>query len=111
MTQRLPTHLEVAGWRRAVEAAGGFTAVIQRGDRDAGSVLLLTMENGGNQRLWERMPQLNGSRVFTQITSQVIDKQRNMTAYLSQRGTQDGDLWIIELDVPQPERFIELRQD
>ncbi|WP_228242573.1 DUF1491 family protein [Porphyrobacter sp. GA68] len=111
MTQRLPTHLEVAGWRRAVEAAGGFTTVIQRGDRDAGSVLLLTIENGRNPRLWERMPQLDGSRVFTQITKQVTDKQRDMTVYLAQRGEQDGALWIIELDVPQPERFIELRQD
>lgn len=111
MTERLPTHLEVAGWRRAVEAAGGFTTVVQRGDRDAGSVLLLTIENGGNPRLWERMPQLDGSRVFTQISKQVTEKQRDITEYLGQRGAQDCDLWIIELDIPKPERFIELRQD
>lgn len=111
MTERLPTHLEVAGWRRAVEAAGGFTTVVQRGDRDAGSVLLLTMESGGNPRLWERMPQLDGSRAFTQITKQVTEKQKDISAYLDRRGTRDRDLWIIELDIPKPERFIELRQD
>lgn len=102
---RLPTHLEVAGWRRAVEAAGGFAAVLQRGEADAGSVLLLTIERGANPTLWERMPQLDGSRAFTPVTVQDID----FAEYLERRKRQDGDLWIVELDIANPERFVDLQ--
>lgn len=106
---RLPTHLEVSAWRRAVEAAGGFATVLHSGDREAGSVLLLTIENGGNPRLWERLPSLDGQRSFTLISTQVIENQQETTTYLERRAQQDPDLWIVELDIPKPERFIDIR--
>jgi hypothetical protein len=109
VTVRLPTHLEVAGWRRAVEAGGGFAAILAKGDPDVGSVLLLTIERGGNPRLWERMPQRDGSRIFTPIGVQSIDNKQDFSEYLARRRAQDPDLWIVELDVPKPERFVDLR--
>lgn len=109
MNDRLPTHIEVTGWRRAVEAAGGFTAIVHSGDKDAGSVLLLTIENGGNPRLWERMPQIAGSRQFVQIDTQVVENEQEISAYLQRRVQQDRDLWIVELDVPKPERFVDIK--
>ena len=41
MQTRLPAHLEVAGLIRAVEAAGGFATVIAKGERDAGTLLVV----------------------------------------------------------------------
>lgn len=111
MSDRLPTHLEVAGWRRAVEAAGGFATILHRGDRDAGSVLLLTIKRGGNPQLWERMPQLDGQRVFTRIPGHPIDNVEEIAAYLARRKGQDSDLWIVELDVAEPERFVDMRHN
>lgn len=111
MEGRIPTHLEVAGWRRAVEGAGGFTAVLHRGDNEAGSVLLLTIENGRNPRLWERMPQLDGTRPFIRLTIQNIENAYELSDYLQRRTRQDSDLWIVELDIVSPERFVEMRQD
>lgn len=111
MDDRLPTHLEVAGWRRAVEAAGGFATILQRGEKDAGSVLLLTIERGENPRLWERMPQLDGQRVFSEIPAQVVVNAEEIASYLARRKRQDSDLWIVELDVPEPQRFVEMRRE
>ena len=62
---RLPAHLEVSGLVRTVESAGGFGMVIQKGEKDAGVILVLTTHNGANTMLWERMPQRDGSRAFT----------------------------------------------
>ena len=62
---RLPAHLEVSGLVRTVESAGGFGMVIQKGEKDAGVILVLTTHNGANTMLWERMLQRDGSRAFT----------------------------------------------
>ena len=105
MGDRLPTHLEIAAWRRAVEVAGGFDVVLQKGDRDVGTVLLLTIERGANPQVWERMPQLDGTRAFTPINIQITD----FAEYLERRKCQDRDLWIVELDISNPERFVDLR--
>ena len=64
MDARLPAHVEVSGLIRAVEGAGGFGMVLQKGEKDAGTLLVLPTQRGGNTRLWERMPPLDGSRAF-----------------------------------------------
>lgn len=106
MDARLPAHLEVAGLIRAVEAAGGFATVVSRGERDAGTIALLTIERDRAARFWERMPQLDGSRPFVCTREENTEKQQEFSEYVTRRGAQDPDLWIIELDVPQGERFV-----
>ena len=106
MEARLPTHLEIAGIIRSVQAAGGFATVIEKGERDAGTILILTIENGRNARLWERMPQLDGTRVFEVTKSQDPEKLHEINEYLARRRAQDSDIWILELDIADPERFV-----
>ena len=103
---RLPAHLEVAGLIRATQAAGGFATVIYRGERDAGVILLLTMEKGTNARLWERMPRADGKHEFTVIRLQDAEKQEEFEDYLTRRRHSDGDMWLLELDVPNAERLV-----
>ncbi len=107
MEGRLPAHLEVSGLIRAVEAAGGFATVIQRGERDAGTVLLVTMDRGKNATLWERMPQLDGSRIFTVTRTQSPDNPMDFGEYIQRRRRSDPDCWIVELDIAEAERFID----
>ena len=52
MEARLPAHVEVAGLIRAVESAGGFATVIAKGERDAGTLLVICCENDANVRLF-----------------------------------------------------------
>ncbi len=102
----LPAHLEVSGLIRQVGAAGGFAAVLAKGERDAGTILVVLAHNGGNPRLFERMPQLDGTRKW--VCSRVHDAENpfDFQDYLNRRKRQDPDVWIVELDVAQGERFI-----
>ena len=103
---RLPAHLEITGLIRQVEAAGGFATVLKKGERDAGTILVVITENGVNSRVYERMPQLDGSRSWTQAMKQDSENKRDFEEYLARRGTQDPDVWIVELDTVDGERFI-----
>ena len=106
MEARLPAHVEVSGLIRAVESAGGFAMVLQKGERDAGTILVLTTQNGRNTRLWERMPQLNGSRKFSCTREQDDENPREIDEYVGKRRRSDPDCWVIELDIENAERFV-----
>lgn len=104
---RLPAHLEVAGLLRLAQQLGGFGMVLQKGEYDAGTIIILTTHSGKNTRLWERMPQLDGSRKFTCTREQDNDNTREFDDYVARRKGQDPDCWFIELDGPNVERLIE----
>lgn len=106
MEARLPAHLEIAGLIRAIESQGGFASVIAKGEHDAGSILLLTMYRGENAVLFERMPQLDGSRPFIAAKRQNSENQHEIQEYLEKRKRQDPDIWILEADIADGERFV-----
>lgn len=103
---RLPAHLEVSGLLRAAESAGGFAVVLQKGEREGGTILIVLTENGTSTRAFERMPDPNGARKW--ICSKVQDSENpsEFQDYLKRRAGQDPDLWMIELDVANGERLI-----
>ncbi|MXO60484.1 DUF1491 family protein [Altererythrobacter salegens] len=105
---RLPAHLEVGALIRAVDAAGGFGTVIAKGERDAGTLLIICGENDTKLRLYERMPQLDGTRQWTLVRSQDPENKIEFMEYWQRRKSQDSDLWIVELDIANAERFIGL---
>ena len=107
MEARLPAHLEVAGLLRAVEAAGGFATVIAKGERDAGTLLVTCCENGRNCRAYERMPRPDGTRGWILAKAEDAENPLEFGEYLDRRRRQDSDLWIVELDIPDAERFID----
>ena len=80
--------------------------MLAKGERDAGTLAILTIDRDKNARLYERLPQLDGPRVFTCVKSENPENKQEFSDYLARRQRQDSDLWIIELDVPDGERFI-----
>jgi hypothetical protein len=104
---RLPAHVEVSGLIRAVEAEGGFATVLARGERDAGTILVICCEKGGPATAYERMPQPDGTREWTESRRQLPDNLAEFSEYCERRKKHDPDLWIVELDIPNAERFIE----
>ncbi|HSQ95435.1 MAG TPA: DUF1491 family protein [Croceibacterium sp.] len=107
MEARIPAHLEVTGLIRAVAAAGGFATVIAKGERDAGTLLVTCCESGRNYRAYERLPQSDGSRGWALAKAEDPEKPNEFSEYLDRRRHQDSDLWIVELDIPNAERFID----
>ena len=106
MTARLPAYLEVSGLVRAVNGAGGFAAVLHKGEREAGTILVVCAENGANRRVFERMPSLEGDRKWAVALIEHAENKREFDDYLTRREAQDPDVWIIELDIANGERFI-----
>lgn len=105
---RLPAHLEVAGLIRRVQAAGGFAVVVQKGEREGGTLVVIVTEKGANARLFERMPSAAGRREWCLSRTQTSENPMEFSEYVTRRGHQDPDLWIVELDIANGERFIGL---
>ena len=108
MSPRLPAGLEVSALLRQVSGAGGFATDIAKGEADSGSILVVLMDNGANCRLYERLPSPDGERAWHCAKREDPANPRAFAEYLQRRQQQDGDSWIIELDIPQAERFIGL---
>ena len=108
MEPRLPAHLEVAALLRQVQAAGGFAAVLQKGERDAGTLLVVCCRNGVQRSIFERLPSVDGTRAWSLSRSETPDNAAEINQFLAKRSAQDPDLWVIELDIPNAERFIGL---
>lgn len=96
-----PSSLLVPAIVRQVQAAGGFATVLAKGS-EFGSALLVVTRAGNRVSAFEKVPNLSGSpdwRVAAQGDSDVslfIERQRRF----------DRDLWVLELDVALPERFV-----
>ncbi len=108
MTDRLPAGLEVSALLRQVSAAGGFAMVIAKGEPEAGTILVVLVENGAQARAYERMPAPDGTRQWQCTRHDSPEKPGDFTEWLDRRHHQDRDLWIVELDIVRGERFIGL---
>ncbi|MEP0189359.1 MAG: DUF1491 family protein [Erythrobacter sp.] len=111
MSARLPAHLEVGAIRRLAEVEGGQAMVLAKGEHDAGTILLVTMFRGCNAQLYERMPQLDGTRSFVRTKKQEFEKPTEFQEYLDRRRSQDPDIWMLEVDIEDAERFVALLPD
>ncbi|MYL96621.1 DUF1491 family protein [Novosphingobium sp. FGD1] len=111
MDARLPAHLEVSGLIRRVNAEGGFAAVLAKGERDAGTILAVLTHNGASGRIYERMPDLDGARKWRCTRRHDAEKPDEFQSYLDRRRAQDPDMWIVELDSADAERFIGVEPD
>lgn len=91
---------------RLAEAEGGFATVLAKGERDAGTVLVVTLCRGQGGVLHERMPQLDGSRKFLAAKREDAENPQEFSEYLARRRRQDEDMWLIEVDIVDGERFV-----
>lgn len=106
MDQRLPAHLEAGAIRRLAESSGGFATVLARGERDAGTIGIVIIGRGERDTLFERMPDADGNRIFVPTLTQEPENKQEFWDALARRCSRDPDFWLIEVDVPERERFI-----
>ena len=100
MSERLPTQVLVSALLRRVNDAGGFAAVLAKGDPQAGAVLVVTLERGGGARLFERGIGPDGRPGLIDTTP-----PDDLESYWRRRRQRDPDLWVIELDIADSQRF------
>lgn len=106
MSRRLPTHVEVAGILRRANAAGDFATVMRKGDPDRGSLIIFVSSRGQHIAILERILGLEGDYRWEARRTPDSAGSSQIVDLLARRARFDEDLWAIELDIADPERFI-----
>ena len=106
MDERLPARLEATALLRQAEALGGFGAVVKRGDPDRGVLVLLISRRGEHQACLERTLTPGGDYRWQAVGPKAGENAATLADWSQKRVRFDEDLWLIELDIPDPERFI-----
>lgn len=102
---RLATSILIGALRQRAEAQGGFATVLAKGDPTSGAVLVVLAEQGGEERIMERILQLDGRYSWLQVGNSGAANDPNPEKFLERRRKYDPDLWIIELNIASAERF------
>jgi hypothetical protein len=98
--------VEVAGILRRATGDGDFATVMRRGDPERGSLLILVSSRGRHVAVLERMPSLDGDYRWSVTGPNESAGSVEITEFLAKRARFDADLWAVELDIAEPERFI-----
>ena len=104
--RRLPAKLEVSGLVRQIETEGGFATILHKGDAEGGALLLVVSSRGRYFACLERILGVDGSYEWRNSGPAESSGSEELRAFLAKRTRFDPDLWIIELDIAEPERFI-----
>ncbi len=96
-----PASLLVPALIRRVEAAGGFATVLAKGSR-FGSALLLAVRSGGVPTVFEKIPGLSGQPDWRRAAT----GEAEVAAFIERQRRFDADLWVLELDIAEPARFV-----
>ena len=104
MAAHLPSDLLVAALRQRVQAAGGFATVLAKGDKGSGTMLLILRDPDDSVRAMERMRSLDDGYDLV-AAGPVGADESELDSYWRRRRDRDPDLWVIELDVAEGQRF------
>jgi hypothetical protein len=103
---RLSARLEATGIVRRVEADGDFATILRRGDAERGSLLLVVSSRGRHVACLERVLDIGGDYRWQRSGPDESANSEKVADFLAKRARFDEDLWTIELDIAEPERFI-----
>ena len=106
MHDRLPAGLEASSVVRRAEVQGGFGMILARGDPDRGALVLLIAHRGAHVACLERSFGVSGTYAWQSVGPEAGASASAVRDWSQKRRGFDPDTWLIELDVPQPERFI-----
>ncbi|RYD54001.1 MAG: DUF1491 family protein [Sphingomonadales bacterium] len=105
MTARLTSAILVSTLIRRAEQSGGSAMVLAKGDATAGGILLLTLERGINPCFFERGLGPTGCPALIGAGPAKLTGDADATAYWQRRRSSDPDLWVLEVDIAEAERF------
>ncbi|WP_174525628.1 DUF1491 family protein [Sphingobium abikonense] len=102
---RLTSAMLVGALRRRVAEAGGFATILVKGDEISGVILVQALDRGQDIGLFERVPNLDGGYALMRCGPAPGDDPDALATYIERRRRSDPDLWVVELDVAEAERF------
>lgn len=105
MTPRLTADMLVAALRKRIEASGGFATVVHKGDATSGAILVLAHQNGRNPVALERQMGMDGRYAMVPAGPQAAENMVKIEDYAARRRERDPDLWVVEANIADAERF------
>lgn len=102
---RLTSAMLVGVLVRRAAAAGGFATVLVKGDEISGVILVQAVEKGVDHGLFERVQDFAGGYRITPCGPAPQEGAQALSQYIERRRRSDPDLWVIELDIADAERF------
>lgn len=78
--------------------------MLAKGDTTAGAILFIAQDRGENARALERGIGPDGRTAL--IPAGPVDDAKAVTDYWIRRRRSDPDLWVVEVDIAQAERFV-----
>ena len=79
--------------------------MLVKGDDISGVILIQSMERGTDQGLLERVSDFAGGYRLTACGPSPEEGAEALFQYIARRRRSDPDLWVIELDIADAERF------
>jgi hypothetical protein len=79
---------------------------MRKGDAERGSLLLFVSSRGAHVAALERVLNLDGSYRWQRVGPAESASSAEIADFLARRARFDEDLWAIELDIADAERFI-----
>ncbi len=105
MTPRLTSAMLVSALVRRVQAEGGHAAILAKGDAGGGAIILACAEKGRVSALLERVLDVRGRYVWAPCGPADLADSVEISQYLERRRARDPDIWVVELDIADAERF------
>jgi len=97
----LPASTLVPAICRQVMSAGGFATVLAKGSQWGGALLLVHRWQGV-VKAYEKMPTLSGAALWREAA----EGDAAVDAFVASQQRFDSDLWVLELDIVDPARFV-----
>ena len=91
---------------RETEAAGGFAAILAKGDDTSGIILVQCSDRGRQGPLLERRFSPGGRYVWEPVGPDEAEDDESRANYRERRRKADPDLWIVELDIADAPRLV-----
>jgi hypothetical protein len=91
---------------RRTEAAGGFAAVLAKGDENSGIILVQCSERGEPGPLLERRFSMDGHYIWEAVGPTDPKDGKSRANYQERRRKADPDLWLVELDIADAPRLV-----
>jgi hypothetical protein len=106
VSPRLTSKLLVNALMRQAQAAGGNVMILAKGDETSGILLIQCASRGVGQALLERQMTASGGYAWVSVGPPDMGDLNALTLYIERRRRSDPDLWVVELDIPNAERFV-----
>lgn len=103
---RLTASVEAASLVRRAQGDGGFAAILRKGDPDRGAILIVVRSPAGYAGCLQRTLAADGRYQWASVGPEQSATDEMVAEFLAKQVRFDADLWLIELDIAHPERFI-----